>query len=154
MSVRFGATATARSLGDHVCWPFHGLDDLVSTAHGYVSEGLDRHERVSFCRVDAAGMQHAVISEVGEGTLALVGAVDRASAPGLSRAVAAIAADLTRPVVLDLAEHEFIDHSALVALDRAALALGTRIDLVGASALTACLVDVLGLTGVAVREAP
>lgn len=265
-------TATGLSPGDHVCWPFHGMADLVTTARGYVSEGLDRHERVTFCRVDGTGMQHAVITEVtqvgrptgadqpvltslvpepgwapwtspvvalgsmtqaavadgytglrvltdateivrdrqtrpwwvrGEhlidrygprpltimcsydvdllgdevvaevaclhaltgdvpcsfllravdGGLALVGEVDRTSAVDLHDAVMGIGADLPRPIALDLSEHEFIDHSALVALDRAARALGTTIDLVGASPLTACLVGVLGLTGVEVREA-
>jgi anti-anti-sigma regulatory factor len=86
--------------------------------------------------------------------LALVGEVDRTSAVRLYHAVLGIGADLPRPIVLDLSEHEFIDHSALVALQRAAHALGTRIELVGASPLTACLVDALELTGVVVREVP
>jgi anti-anti-sigma regulatory factor len=272
MSGRFAATTTGRSLGEHMCLPFRGTDELVAAALGYVAEGLHRHERVSFCRIAPDGMQHAIVSDlaqvgrsadadlpvllplspepgwapstspipvfgrmteaavadgyaglrvltdateivrdpdsrpwwvrgehlidrygpvhpltvvcgydvelVGEeiltevaclhaltagvpspfllravgGGLALVGEVDRTSAVNLYHALMGIAADLSRPVVLDLSEHEFIDHSALAALDRAARRLGTRIELVGASPLTACLVDVLGLTGVTVRE--
>jgi anti-anti-sigma regulatory factor len=251
------------------------MDDLVSAARAYVREGLDRHEQVSFCRIDAEGFHHALISDVDEvgrpsdgelpvlapfthtvgwgagssspiasfewmlraavadgyvglrvltdatevvrdlrtrpwwvrgehlldryrlehplavlcgydadlvgdevlaqvacfhaltggtpstfllrathpgGGLALSGEVDRASAAALYHAVIVIAADLAHPVVLDLSEQEFMDHSALVALNRAALALDTRIHLVGASALTGCLVDTLRLTRVVVRE--
>src|SRR5919112_1669707 len=61
MSGRFLGTVTGRSLGDHVCWPFHGMDDLVVAMHGYVAEGLDRHEQVSFCKITPTGMEHAVI---------------------------------------------------------------------------------------------
>src|ERR671921_805671 len=66
MSGRFLSGLTGRSLGDHVCWPFHGMDDLVVAAHGYVSEGLDRRERVSYWKVTPTGMQRAVISETAQ----------------------------------------------------------------------------------------
>jgi anti-anti-sigma regulatory factor len=82
------------------------------------------------------------------GRLALSGEVDRESAVDLYHALVLIAADVPGPVVLDLSEHEFIDQTALVALDRAASALGTRIELVGASPLTTRVVDALGLTHV------
>jgi hypothetical protein len=274
MSGRFLSTVTGRSLGDHVCWPFHGMDDLVVAARGYAVEGLDRHERVSFCKITPTGMQHAVIRESaevgrppdadvpvltplvaepgwtpstspvatfgrmtqaaladgctglrvltdasdvvrdegsrplwvrsehlmdrhrldqplaivcgydadvvadevlaevaclhaltggtpcsfslragdGDGRLALSGEVDRAAAGELYHAVVDIAADIAHPVVLDLSEQPFVDHSALVALDRAARALGTTVHLMGASALTACLVDALPLRAVTVVE--
>jgi anti-anti-sigma regulatory factor len=275
VSVRFDATVTGRIPGDHVCWPFHGMDDLVPAAREYVAEGLDRHEQVSYWKVDPAGIRHSVISDVREvgttngaglpvvtplateprsgpwidptialgqmtqaaldagytgrrvltdatdvvrdpgtrpwwvrgehqidrygldrplavlcgydaelvgdetlgevaclhaltggmpstfllraddtGGLALVGEVDRASVERLHHVVMTIADDLARPVRLDLSEHEFIDHSALVALDNAATALRTRIELVGASALTTFLVDLLELTGVTAPERP
>lgn len=272
MPGRFEATTVGRSLGDHMCLPYRGTGELVSIAGGYVQEGLDRHERVTFCTIHPTGMRYATISAVtqvgrpagkdlpvlatmttdpgwepstspiavfgrmtdaaladgyaglrvltdatdivldpdtrpwwvrgehlidrygldhplaivcsydadlvgeeilagvacmhamtGEtpcsfllraipGGLALVGEVDRGSAVELYHAVMGIGPDLPRPVVLDLSEHEFIDHSALVALERAARALGTQIELVGASALTGCLVDVLHLSGLTVRE--
>jgi anti-anti-sigma regulatory factor len=83
-----------------------------------------------------------------DGTLALSGEVDRESAVDLYHALVLIRAGAPGPVVLDLSEHEFIDQTALVALDRAAAALGTRVDLVGASPLTVRVVDALGLDGV------
>lgn len=274
MSGRFMSTVTGRSLGDHMCLPFRGMDHLVSTARDYITEGLDRRERVTFCKVGPHSLQYAVISEAAQvgrsagadapvlarltaepgwspstspvptfgrmteqavadgfaglrvltdatgivrdpgtrgwwvrgehlidryspvhpltvvcgydvevlgediltevaslhaltggvpcsfllravgGGLALVGEVDHASAVDLYHALMSIGPDLARPVVLDLSEHEFMDHSALVALDRAAQGLGTRVHLVGASPLTACLVDALRLTGITVQEAP
>jgi anti-anti-sigma regulatory factor len=270
VSGRYMATVTGLSPGDHVCWPFRGMDALVAAARDYVAEGLERHERVSYCRITTDGMQHAVISDVAQvgtapggarpvvvpvtpvtgwtpsagplaalapmtraavaagytglrvftdateiardltgrrrwivgehridrfvlshpaavlcgydvdelglevlaevacvhartggapcpfllratdagGALALSGEVDRESAVDLYHALVLVAADVPGPVVLDLSEHEFIDQTALVALDRAAAALGTRFDLVAASPLTARVVDALGLTGV------
>jgi len=88
----------------------------------------------------------------GDGRLALSGEVDRFAAAELYHALVGIAPDTARPVVLDLSEQPFVDHSALVALDRAARALGTTVHLVGASPLTACLVEVLPLDGVTVLE--
>jgi anti-anti-sigma regulatory factor len=70
----------------------------------------------------------------------------------LYHALVLIAADVVGPVVVDLSEHEFIDQTALVALDRAASTLGTSIELVGASPLTTRVVDALGLTGVTAQE--
>lgn len=273
VSGRFMATVTGRALGDHVCWPFHGMDEFVSAARDYVTEGLDRHERVAFCKVAITGMHRAVVSEVtqvgrsvssdvpvltpmttelgwtpstspigpfrrmteaaladgytglriltdatdiardpemreqwfrcehlidryglrnpvvvvcgydiqrlGEevvaemasvhahtggtpcsfllratdedGGLALSGEVDRGSAAGLFQALLAIAGDTAGPVVLDLSEHAFIDHTGLDALDRAARTLGTTVSLVGASPLTALLVDAFGFTGITVQ---
>lgn len=274
MSARLGTGVTGRSAGDHVCWPYHGMQDLVEAARGYVSEGLDRHERVSFCKISATGMQHAVIRDTaevgrpadadlpvltplttepgwtprtspvptfgrmaraavadgyrglriftdasdvvrdetsrplwvrsehqldrhradgplallcgydaevvgeealaevaclhestgdapssflvradGDGGLALAGEVDRAGAGALYHAVVGIAPDLDHPIVLDLSEQHFIDHSALVALDRAARDVGTTVRLVGASPLTVSLVDALDLRGVLALEA-
>jgi anti-anti-sigma regulatory factor len=267
-------TAAGRTRGDHVCWPFHGMDALVTAARDYVADGLDHHERVSFCQVTTTGMQHALISDVdqvgsppdgglpvvvpvspvpgwtswaspvaafgpmvsaavadgyaglrvltdatpiardlagrqrwivgenlidryvldhplavlcgydvdqlgvevlaevacvhpatggapspfllraadGSGALALSGEVDRESAVDLYHALVLVAADVVGPVRLDLSEHEFIDQTGLVALDRAAAVLGARIELVGASPLTARVVDALGLTGVTAQE--
>jgi anti-anti-sigma regulatory factor len=88
----------------------------------------------------------------GHGHLALCGDVDRVTAGELYHAVVSIAEDIAGPVVLDLSEQPFVDHSALAALDRAARTLGTTVHLVGASPLTACLVDALPLTGVTVLE--
>lgn len=59
-------TVTGRAVGDHVCWPFHGTDDLVAAARPYVLEGLTRHERVAFCTIGAAGMQRAVVTDVAQ----------------------------------------------------------------------------------------
>jgi anti-anti-sigma regulatory factor len=268
-------TVSGRRLGDHLFWPFHGVDDFVPSAREYVSDGLEHRERVMFVRVGRTGMQHADIATTGDvvhppgsdvpvlraltdepgwtpsssalvplrrmtqaavddgyaglrvltdatdvaqdpvtrqqwvrsehlmdrygldhpvailcgydlervgpevagevacvhaltggvpspfllraidelGGLGLSGQVDRASATALYRAVLTTAADLTGPVVIDLSEQEFLDHSGLSALDRAAQELGTTVQLVGASALTATLVDCFGLTGVTVREA-
>jgi anti-anti-sigma regulatory factor len=270
VSSRYMTTVTGRAPGDHVCWPFRGMDALAAAARDYVAEGLDRDERVSFCTISPTGMQHAVISDVaqvgtpsdgrvpvlvpltpvagweptvspveafgamtsmavaeghtglrvftdateiardligrqqwvvgehlidryvldhpaavlcgydvdllgvevlaevacvhaltggapcpfllraagGAGGLALSGEVDRESAVDLYHALILIAGDLPGPLRLDLSEHEFIDQTALVALDRAASVLGTRIHLVGASPLTARVVDALHLTGV------
>jgi ABC-type transporter Mla MlaB component len=86
------------------------------------------------------------------GGLALTGEVDRSSAVALYQAVVRIAAGRAGPVVLDLSEHDFIDHTGLVALHRAARALGKPVHLVGASRLTTLLVDAFALTGVRVLE--
>lgn len=275
MPSRFLTTATGRRLGDHVCWPFHGLDDLVTAARGYVSDGLEHRERVTFCRIGATGMQHAEVAAVAQvgrrgggdvpvltdltdepgwtpassalvpfrrmteaavadgytglrvltdatdvardpvtrqlwvraehlidryaldspvavlcgydvdtlgdeaaaevacvhartgrrlspfllraldetGGLAFVGDVEHESASTLYRAVMTLCAGRPGPVVVNLAEQVFVDHTGLDAFHRAAHDLGTRVHLVGASPLTATLVDAFGLTGVTVQEA-
>ena len=273
VSVRFMTTATGRSPGDHVCWPFHGMEGLVAAAREYVREGLEREERVAFCRLSPVGSRVGLVADVADvglppsadvpvltplaidpdwrpsqnpvdalgpmtdaaladgftglrvltdatdlardpeargqwvrsehlldrysvdhpltvlcaydvetvgpdavatlacvhartggkpcsfllharrgGGLALTGEVDRSSAVALYQAVVRIAAGRPGPVVLDLSEHDFIDHTGLVALHRAARALGTPVHLVGASRLTALLVDAFALTGVRVLE--
>jgi ABC-type transporter Mla MlaB component len=268
-------TAMGRSAGDHVCWPFHGMDGLVATAREYAVEGLDRDERVAFLQLSPSGRRHAVVSDVGQlgvppsaevplltpliadpdwrpwwdpvdslrsmmdaavadghsglrvftdatevarhpatredwvhaehlidryspgqpltvlcgydaanlgeetvaevacvhaltggtpspfllhsagvdGGLALAGEVDRGSATALYHAIIAIAPGTSHPVMLDVTEHEFIDHTGLVALHRAAGVLGTRMHVVGASSLTALLVDAFGLTRLSLLEA-
>jgi anti-anti-sigma factor len=88
----------------------------------------------------------------GDGRLALTGEVDRLSAVALYRAIVGIAAGTSGPIVLDLTELDFIDHAGLVAMHRAARALRTHVHLVGASRLTALLVDAFTLTGVKVIE--
>jgi len=268
------ATVTSRSPGDHLCWPFHGMDGLVAAAQEYVREGLHREERVTFCKLSPSGSRHAVLSDVGavglppsadvpvltalttdpdwrpwhdpieslgpmtdaaladgftalrvitdatdlacdpdsrehwvhsehlidryslgrpltvlcgydveqlgdgsvaelacvhaltggtpspfllhaldgDGGVALTGEVDRTAAIALYHAILGIGAGISGPLVVDLSEQEFMDHTGLVALHRAAGVLGTRVQLVGASALTALLVDAFALSGVSVLE--
>lgn len=274
--MRFKTTATGRSLGDHVCWPFHSMAGFVTDARPYVLEGLRRRERVTFCQLGPNGIRFAEVSDVGqvglppsadvpvltpltsdpgwrptgdpvdslgpmtdaaladgftglrvladatalardpdareqwiraehlidrysldhpltllcgyddeavgpevlatmacvhartggtpcsfllratgsEGGLALTGEVDRGSAAAFSHAFMRIAAGTPGPLIVDMTEHDFIDHTGLVALHRAARALGTRVYLVGVSPLTALLVDAFGLTGVSVVVEP
>ncbi len=275
VSDRFMTAATGRSPGEHVCWPFHGMDGLVAAAQQYVHEGLDRRERVTFCKLGPTGNRRTIVSDVADvglppaadvpvltpltldphwrpsrdpvdelgtmteaaladgytglrvltdatdlarhpgsreewmrsehridrysphhaltvmcgydaddlgeeplaevaclhaltggrpcsfllhatgsdGALALTGEVDRRSAVALYHAITLVGAGTSGPLVLDLTEQDFIDHTGLVALHRAARALGTRVHLVGASPLTALLVDAFALTGVTVVDA-
>ena len=268
------ATATGLSPGDHVCWPFHGMDGFVADAREYVTEGLDREERVAFCKLGPTGARQGLLTDVADvglppsadvpvlrplttdpdwrpwrdpvdalgpmtdaalaegytglrvladatdlardldahdewvrsehlidrysvdhpltllcgydvddvgaqpvakvacvhartggkpcsfllhatgraDALALTGEVDRDSAVALYQAVIGIGGGRSGPLVLDLTEQDFIDHTGLVALHRAARALGTQVHLVSASPLTALLVDAFALTGVSVLE--
>ncbi|WP_250442571.1 MEDS domain-containing protein [Actinotalea sp. C106] len=79
------------------------------------------------------------------GGLALVGEVDRASAANLWGALMAIGPEIPSRVTLDMSEVEFIDHSSLMAVDRAAHSLDVTVTLVGAKGLTEWLVHTLGL---------
>lgn len=81
----------------------------------------------------------------GEGGLALVGEVDSTSAEDLGHALLSIGPEIPARVTLDLSEVAFIDHTSLVAVDRAAGALGVVVTLVGTQPLTEWLVGTLGL---------
>jgi hypothetical protein len=41
-------SATGRSAGDHVCWPFRDRGELAAVAKAFVAEGLGRDERVAY----------------------------------------------------------------------------------------------------------
>ena len=64
MSQRFLSAVTGRSPGDHACWPFHGPDEYVTTAHEYVTEGLDRRELVAYFKVGPDSLEHTVVHDV------------------------------------------------------------------------------------------
>lgn len=267
MSQRFLTTVTGRSPGDHVCLSFRGPDEYVDAAREYVGEGLESHEKVTFVRVTAGGLEHAVLSDVAQvgrpadgrqpvladlvplpgtpataevpaqldrltraavaegytglrlltdvnelvrepeglrawirsehlidrfaldhpltavcgydaedlgdevvaeaarvhpltcgvrapfllraadagGGLALAGEVDVAVAGDLHRALLLIGPEVPSAVTVDMSEVEFIDHGSLLALDRAAHALGVTMTLVAADPLLVWLVARLGL---------
>jgi hypothetical protein len=270
MSQRFLTTVTGRSPGDHVCWPFHGLEEYVESARLYVAEGLDRHELVSFVKIGAGSLKHTLVSDVAQvgpavdhrrpvltpltipsgwtaatsatahvehmtraavaegytglrlltdvndlvrgvdgrrewirsehlidryarvqpltalcgydvddlgedvvaeaarvhaltrgalspfllraadadGGLALSGQVDVTTADDLYRALMLIGPEIPARVTLDASELEFIDHRGLLALDRAAHALGVSMTLINTEPLTAWLVTTLELANV------
>jgi anti-anti-sigma regulatory factor len=269
MSQRYLTTVTGRSPGDHVCWPFHGIDEYVDSARQYVAEGLDRRELVAYIEVTPESLKHAIVADVAQvgrpatdrrpvlhdltllslrtspasapaqfdrmtraavaqgytglrlltdvnklvgrpegrrewirsehlidryavdhpltvlcgydiddlgedvvaeaarvhplvrgalspflvratdaGGLALIGDVDITSADDLYHALTLIGPELPARVALDVSELEFIDHSGLLALDRAARSLGVTMTLVDAEPLTQWLVDTLGLRNV------
>jgi ABC-type transporter Mla MlaB component len=83
-----------------------------------------------------------------EGGLALSGEVDVTTADDLYQAMMVIGPDIPARVTVDVSELEFVDHGALVALDRAARSFGVSVTLVHESPLTAWLVGVLRLTNV------
>jgi anti-anti-sigma regulatory factor len=66
MSQRFLTTVTGRSPGDHVCWPFHGIDEYVQVAREYVAEGLDRHQLVAFVKATPQRLEHTIVSEIAQ----------------------------------------------------------------------------------------
>jgi anti-anti-sigma regulatory factor len=153
------ATAIARDLAGRQRWIVaehlidrYVLDHPVAVVCGYDVDtlGVEVLGEVACVHALTGGAPCPFLLRAADadGALALSGEVDRESAVDLYHALLLIAADVVGPVVIDLSEHEFIDQTALVALDRAAAALGTCVDLVGASPLTARVVDALGLTGV------
>ncbi len=160
------------------------LTDATDLAHDPVSRAawvrsehlIDRYARdhalTILCSYDVEDLGDGPVAEVacvhaltggtpspfllhatGGGGLGLAGEVDRASAPALGRALTQVAAaQVPTPRVLDLTELGFVDHSGLVAMHRAAAALGTRLHLVGASPLVTRLVDVLALDALDLGE--
>lgn len=66
MSVRFPTTAAGRAPGDHLCWPYRGVDELVTATREYVAEGLARHELVTYVELGPTGMHQALLSDVAE----------------------------------------------------------------------------------------
>ena len=270
MSQRVLTTVAGRSPGDHVCWPFHGIEEYVQVAREYVAEGLDRHQLVTFVRVAPGKLEHAIVSDVAQvgrpaddrrpvlnkltvlsgrtpstsapvqigrmtraavaqgytglrlltdvselvrrpdgrrewmraehlidryalgnplttlcgydlddlgeevvagasrlhplvggapspfhlsatdadGGLALIGDVDFTSAHDLYHVLLLIGPEVPARVTVDVSKLEFIDHSGLVALDRAARSLAVTMTLVRAEPLTTWLVDTLELRNV------
>jgi hypothetical protein len=63
---RFLTTATGRSPGDHVCWPFHGIEEYVEVAREYVAEGLDCDQSVAFVKVTPDRLEHTILSDVAQ----------------------------------------------------------------------------------------
>ncbi len=147
-------------------------EDWVRAEH-LIDRYSPGHPLTMLCGYDAEDLGEGAVAEVGcvhaltggtpspfllhsaggNGGLALAGEVDRDSAAALYHAIIAIAPGTYDPLVLDVTEQDFIDHTGLVALHRAAGVLGTRMHVVGASPLTALLVDAFGLTGLSLLEA-
>src|SRR4051812_35684116 len=66
MLQRYVTTVTGRSPGDHVCWPFHGIEEYVDSARQYVAEGLERRELVAYIKVTPESLKHAIVEDVAQ----------------------------------------------------------------------------------------
>lgn len=55
MADRFLTAVTGLTTGDHLCWPFAGAEEYTDTVREYVTEGLERNERVVLVDVGATG---------------------------------------------------------------------------------------------------
>ncbi len=88
------------------------------------------------------------------GVLALSGEVDNRSAEDLYRALVRVGPEAPSRVVVDVTELGFIDHTGLLAMDRAAQSLVASITLLGASRMVGWLVRTLGLCHVTAVEIP
>jgi anti-anti-sigma regulatory factor len=83
-----------------------------------------------------------------DGSLALWGEVDAASADDLHRAITSIGPELPARVLVDVSELRFIDHTGLAACDAAAREVGVIMTLAGTSPLVRWIVGTLGLANV------
>jgi anti-anti-sigma regulatory factor len=128
------------------------LDHPLLVLCGYDADDLDEATVAEAARVHpltgAALSAFALLAADADGGLALSGEVDIATADDLHRALMAIGPEIPAQVTVDMSEVDFIDHSSLLALDRAARSLAVTMTLVGAEPLTRWLVGTLGLSNV------
>ncbi|WP_258723386.1 MEDS domain-containing protein [Cellulomonas sp. NS3] len=105
MSQRVVTSVTGRSPGDHVCWPFHGIEEDVEAARAYVAEGLGCRERVAFLKVTSQSLGYATVSDVAE-----VGRPEGVRRP--------VRTELTAPSAQTGASSALLSSSALLQVDR------------------------------------
>lgn len=127
---------------------------------GIVSDDVARPAGVHSCAcVDELGAIHGgsdaevafrFVTDPADGSIHVVGSVDAADAPGFRRLLAA--AGELGPIVIRLDRCEYLDHTALVAIDQVAARHGTTARLVGARSVVVRLSGLLELAHVAVQR--
>ena len=150
-----------------------GRPEWVRSEHLLDRYALE-HPLTALCGYDVDELGHDVVAEAARvhaltrgavspfllratdprGGLALTGEVDCLSADDLHRAVLMIGPEIPARVTVSLAELDFIDHQALLALDGAAGLLGVTMTLVDADPLSVWLVDALALRSITTEVAP